>query len=253
MTALERVGEQRRFAAMGSLTMVPEDSPKHIDPLPGPTNADWFAGLVMAGISGIPHPWAVPAAVLFSLITAPILNSGREEWLEEVRLSLNELNRKIDSLTPEALSNDKVFVAALAQATMAALRTSESEKQEALKNGVVHVAIGAVLGHGPNTVIPDPVRSDLELMFLNIIDNFTATHLQVLRHCVNPAGPTLEKFRRDHDLSDQAIVDLLARGLIRDTRSIAARGRDDGEALIIHHWEISNLGKQFLRFISKVG
>jgi hypothetical protein len=67
------------------------------------------------------------------------------------------------------------------------------------------------------------------------------------------AGPTLEKFRRDSDLSDQAIIDLLARGLIRDTRPYSARGRDEGEALIIHRWDISNLGKQFLQFISKVG
>jgi hypothetical protein len=50
------------------------------------------------------------------------------------------LHRRIDKLTPEALSKDEVFVSALAQATQAAMRTHEPEKREALKNGIVHVA-----------------------------------------------------------------------------------------------------------------
>jgi hypothetical protein len=227
-----------------------DDKRPNIDPMPGPSAPDWFAGIVTAGISGIPTWWSAPAAVLFSLITAPLLSSGREEWWEEVRRELNELHRKIDALTPEALSKDRVFVAAMAQATQAALRTYETEKRDALKNAVVHVAVNAVVGAGAPGVVRLPIRSDLELMFLNMIDNFTATHLQMLRHCAHPTSLGVERFRRDRDLSDQAIIDLLSRGLIKDTRAYAARGRDSVEALVVDRWDVSELGQQFLQFIS---
>ena len=71
---------------------------------------------------------------------------------------------------------ERVFVAAIAQATQAALRTHEAEKREALKNAVVHVAINAVVGTRSGVVGDAPIRSYLEIMFLNMVDNFTATH-----------------------------------------------------------------------------
>jgi len=226
-----------------------EERHKEIDPAPSPSAADWFAGLVTAGISGLQTWWAAPAAVLFSLISAPILSSGREEWWEQVRVELNDLHRRIDKLTPEALSKDEVFVAALAQATQSVLRTSEPEKREALKNAVVHVAVNAVVGTWSGAISHVRVRSDLEIMFLNMIDGFTATHLQALRHCAHPTAEDTELFRRERDLSDQAITDLLNRGLIKDTRPYAARGRDSDEALIVHQWDVSTLGEKFLAFI----
>ena len=232
--------------------MLDDEKRGGIDPMPGPSAADWFAGLVAAGISGIPGWWSAPAAVLFSLITAPLLNSSREEWLEDVRQELNDLRRKVERLTPEALRDDKVFVAAIAQATMAAMRTPEPDKREALKNAVVHVAVNAVLGPGPSAVALHPIRSDVELMFLNMIDNFTATHLQVLRLCANVTSEGVERLRRDRDMSDQAVIDLVNRGLIKDTRPYVARGRESGEALIVSRWDVSSLGEQFLRFISPV-
>ena len=195
-----------------------EEKHKDIDPAPNPSTADWFAGIVTAGIAGLPTWWAAPAVVLFSLITTPILSSGREEWWEQVRLELNELHRRIDGLTPEALSRNEVFVAAIAQATQAVLRTSEPEKREALKNAVVHVAVNAVVGTPSSAISHVPIRSDLEIMFLHMIDGFTATHLKVLRHCAHPTAEAVELFRRDRDLSDQAIIDLLNRGLVADTR-----------------------------------
>jgi hypothetical protein len=229
-----------------------DDKRKDIDPLPGPSNVDWFAGIVAAGISGIPHWWSAPAAVLFSLVTAPLLSSSREEWLEELRLDLNELQRKVDKLTPEVLSKDSVFVAALAQATLAAMRTPEPEKREALKNAVVHVAVNAVVGTGPSPLATQPIRSDLELMFLGLIDSFTAIHLKVLRHCATVTSDGIERLRKDRDLSDVAVTDLVARGLLKDSRAYAARGRDTPDALIVDRWDVTNLGKQFLAFISKV-
>jgi hypothetical protein len=45
-------------------------------------------------------------------------------------------------------------------------------------------------------------------------------------------------------------MDLLSRGLIRDSRSIAARNPDSDESLVINEWPVSNLGKKFLDLVS---
>jgi hypothetical protein len=237
------------FARRYYLGMLDDESHKDIDPLPGPTAHDWFAGIMTAAIAGLPTGWAAPAAVLFSLITAPLLGSAREEWWEQVRVELNELHRRVDQLTPEALSKSEVFVAAIAQATQAALRTHEAEKREALKNAVVHVAVNAVAATDTSVAANIPIRSDLEIMFLHMIDSFTATHLQVLKFFANRTPDALERFRRDRELSDQAIVDLLNRGLIADTRPYVERGRDSYDALVVNQWDVTSLGKKFLEFI----
>jgi hypothetical protein len=74
----------------------------------------------------------------------------------------------------------------------------------------------------------------------------------VLRHCAHVTSEGVERFRRDRDLSDQAVIDLVNRGLIKDTRPYAARGREADDALIVNRWDVSSLGEQFLRFISRV-
>jgi hypothetical protein len=223
-----------------------------VPPKPEPSAVDWFATVVTASMSAIPHWSAAPAAFIFSVITATVLGARRDDWLEELRLELNEMNRKIAVLTPEALSTNQVFISALVQATQAANRTHEPEKREALKNGVVHVAIGQVT-ESEKISPADPIvtRSDVELMFLNMIDGFTPTHFQVLKQCAAPTVEERERLRKTQDLSDQAIVDLLNRGLIRDTRPYLARNRESTEALIINTWDVSRLGKQFIDFISR--
>lgn len=45
-------------------------------------------------------------------------------------------------------------------------------------------------------------------------------------------------------------MDLLSRGLIRDTRPYAARNRESDDALVINDWDVSSLGKQFLDLVS---
>jgi hypothetical protein len=129
------------------------------------------------------------------------------------------------------------------------LRTSEPEKREALKNAVVHVAVNAVVGTPSSAISHVQIRSDLEIMFLHMIEGFTPTHLKVLRHCAHPIAEAVELFRRDRDLSDQAIIDFLNRGLIADTRPYAARGRDSIDALVVIQWDVTTLGRGFLEFI----
>jgi len=90
-------------------------------------------------------------------------------------------------------------------------------------------------------------------MFVNLIDNFTPTHLEVLR--VIERGITAverDRFSFDRILTDQVIMDLLARGLISDTRPYVARGREDPSySLITYRWDVTGLGKEFVRFMSR--
>src|SRR5579862_472992 len=111
-------------------------STTRLDALPEQTNVDWFAGLATAGVAGIPTWWSAPATVLLSMVTAPLLSRRRDDWFEVLRLAFNDLSRRVEGLTPEALSKNEAFVSAIAQATQTAMKTHSKEKLEALRNAV---------------------------------------------------------------------------------------------------------------------
>lgn len=215
-------------------------TPPRLDPAPDLTAADWFAGLATAGVAGITAWWSAPAAVLLNMVTAPLLSRRRDAFYEELRLNLNDLNRLVAGLTPEALSKNEAFVSALAQATQSAMKTNskDKEKLEALRNAVLNIA----LGNSP--------ADDLQAIFLNLVDSFTTVHLQLLRLYLHPNSVDRDRFRRERYVSDQATMDLLSRGLIRDSRPVAARNRDSDESLVINDWPVSNLGKKFLDLVT---
>jgi hypothetical protein len=89
----------------------------------------------------------------------------------------------------------------------------------------------------------------MQLIFLTLVDSFTPTHLQVLKYfgAKHKASPLA--WRQERDLTDQVVSDLYDRGMLRDTRPVAARNRESPEALVIYDWEVTNLGRQFLEFI----
>ena len=229
--------------------MIDDDPLMDLQSIPQQSAIDWAASIVGAGVSAVPQWWAAPAAMVFGMIAAPLLNKRREEWFEDLRVQINELRRRVDALTLEtlakALSTDETFVSVLTQASLAALKTHETEKREALKNVVVNVAAEAVVAESDSQQ-----RGGMELMFVTYVEAFTPIHLRVLRACVSLTFQERDALRRERELSDQAIVDLLSRGLIRDTRPYVARNRDSHEALIIERWEVSDLGRKFLSFIS---
>jgi|SRR5579872_1211569 len=147
---------------------------KDLPPAPEPTAVDYFAGIVKAAVSGIPG-WGSPAAELFGMITAPILGRRRDQWLEDLRILLNDVGQQIAGLTPDALANNEAFISAFVQATQAAIKTHQTEKLEALKNAVVNVT----LGHEPD--------ADRQQQFLAFVDRFSSTHLVLLRFFNDPA------------------------------------------------------------------
>jgi hypothetical protein len=118
------------------------------------------------------------------------------------------------------------------------MRTHQAEKLEALRNAVLNVAVGI----GPS--------DDLRLVFLNFVDTFSPTHIQLLTLFNSKDRSGRVNFRDRQDLTDQVVRDLRDRGLLRDTRAYVAQGRESSDPLVVYDWEVTNLGRQFLKFIA---
>ena len=175
-------------------------------------------------------------AELVGLLSSPVA-LRRDTWLEDLQRRLHDLEGRVDGFRFDDLSQNQQFVSATLQATQGAQRTHQAEKLTALQNAVVNVAVA----RGPS--------EDLQLIFLNLVDSFTPTHLQVLAHFNLRDRSNAARFREQRDLTDQAVCDLRDRGLLRDTRPYAAQNRDSPEGLVYYEWEVTNLGTQFLAFI----
>jgi hypothetical protein len=203
--------------------------------LPAATASDAAYAIVKGTLSAIPIAGGF-ATELFGLMIAPPLTKRRDEWFESLAQRLKTLQ-----LDFERLGQNPVFVTTVMHATQVALRTHQEEKLDALRNAVVNSAVG-------NTP-----EEDLRSLFLNLIDEFTPTHIHILNLIRNGASTNLPLFRElidRRELTDQMVLGLARSGLLKDTRPYAARGRDTGESLLEFVWKLSNLGDQFLRFIS---
>jgi hypothetical protein len=211
---------------------------RHLQAAPGKTAFDY--GMAVAKAGSVAFPFLGAGVVLVDLVTAPLRGKRMNDWCEELRLCLNKLSAEVEGLTPEALATSDSFISALAQATQAALKTHHAEKLEALRNAVLNVAAG--------TAPPD----DLQLIFLSLVDSFTPTHLQALAY-FNSRDPSLIlRFREGQpEISDLAVRDLRDHTLLRDTRPYVAQPRElPPGSLMAQGFQITNLGRQFLDFIT---
>jgi hypothetical protein len=207
----------------------------HLQPAPGKTAFDY--GIAVAKVGALAFPFLGAGITLFDLVTAPARGKRMSDWCEDLRLCLNQLSDKVDGLTPEALATNELFISAFAQATTAAIKTHQKEKLKALRNAVLNVAAGTLRAE------------DLQTLFINLIDSFTVQHLLALDYLEHRKDGLRAKLSTDQNLIDQAVTDLNSRGMIKDTRMYAARGRDTTDALLQAPWEMTAMGKQFLAFI----
>jgi hypothetical protein len=203
--------------------------------IPKQTAADLVHAITKGGLSAIPYAGGV-AAELFGFVLASPLEKRKAKWMESVAELLAGVEAKLESMR-----DDPAFVTTLLQASSVAVRTHQEDKLEALRNAVVNFAIGTA------------PQDDLRSVFLNLIDSFTPTHLRILKFFQNPSSvdsATVPRYRDARAMTDLVINELARDGLIEDPRPYAARGRDTGESLLIAGWTVSNLGTQFIRFIS---
>jgi hypothetical protein len=204
-------------------------------PLPSPTFEDVKRAGLKALVASVPGVGS-GAAELLGLLSSPVMER-RDDWWSDLQRRLRDLEGRVEGFRFDNLGENPQFVSAILHATQSASRTHQSEKLAALQNAVVNVA----LAKAPS--------ENLQLIFLNLVDSFTPTHLLMLKHFQGRDRTGVAGFREQRDLTDLVIRDLREKGLLRDTRPYAAQNRDSPEALVIYDWEVTNLGRQFLEFI----
>ncbi len=221
---------------------------------PTPSAGDKGHAVVRAGLGAIPF-FGQSAIEVFTEVITPPIERRRDEWMRHVGEMLKGLSeeRKID--LDELQKNDS-FIDLLMNASHTAMRNSNKEKREALKNAVQNTA----LGQAPEEA--------LQQMFIRWIDEFTVWHLRLLKLFQNPkawaernnhkfpslysagldsilesAYPELEQKRSFYD---QVWSELDQRGLV-NTNALHTGMTERG----LYSCRASDMGKEFLSFIEQ--
>ncbi len=229
-----------------------ENNKKYTPPKAG--SDDVAYATVKAGISMIPVAGA-PASELLGLIVTPPLEKRRSEWMESIGNGLLELEQKVNIVLQELQNNDK-FIDTAMDATQIAIRTSEKDKLEALKNALL------------NSALPNSPDESLRKMFFSFIDTFGVFHIKFLElfqnprnwfpehgmqyqeivmsgalsHLIERAFPSL---RNNRELYDQIWKDLYLRGLV-STEGLHTMMTASG----VEAKRTTGIGDAFLDFIS---
>jgi hypothetical protein len=196
-----------------------------------------------------------PAAEIFAALITPSLQRRRDNWIEEIGTGLQSLQDQFEDFKLESLQQNEKFITTLLHASASAIRNHNQEKLEALRNAVLNAAL-------PNS--PD---EDLQLMFINYIDELTGWHLRLLKFLENPVewaaknnieypnwyagglGDVIEvafpELQGRADFYDQLLSDLHSRRL-----SIARGSSGLISATGMLSPRTTGTGKQFLSFIA---
>jgi hypothetical protein len=226
---------------------------KYLPPEPDKGDAVYAAGRALLSVI----PVAGGAAVeLFQFIITPPIEKRRNEWMKEIGEAVQNLKQS-KGIDIEQLKSNDVFVDTLLQASQIALRNSQQDKINALKNAVI------------NSALPQPIEQTLQQMFLDWIDTFTVWHIRVLGLFHNPQqwatdnnkplptnismggldtilGYAFPELAQDRALYDQIWKDLYQKGLL-NTDSLHVTMSWSG--LIARR--TSELGEKFLMYISE--
>jgi len=144
-----------------------------MDKFPKKSKAD-YANSIAKGIISLVPVAGGPLSVLFETIFSTPLDKRKEQWLHSLAEAIEKINEKVESMTPEALSQNETFISVSMQATQIALRNHQKEKIAALKNAIINSAINTSMDENKS------------LMFVRIIDEMTPIHLKVLSFLNNP-------------------------------------------------------------------
>lgn len=141
---------------------------------PTATAGDHVHTVTRAGLGSIPVVGDA-AIELFQAIIAPPLERRRNEWMQAVAVGLEALEAKLKCIVDDLKAND-AFIDTVMQASQAALRTSQQEKLDALRNAVLNSALPSA---------PDDTRRQL---FINWVDTLTVWHLRMLKLFADPVA-----------------------------------------------------------------
>ena len=183
---------------------------------------DTAHAVARSGLGTIPFAGQAAIELLNAIVASP-LEKRRTKWMEDVGNALKELEEKM-GVVLESLQEKDDFIDVAVEATQIAIKTSMTEKKEALKNAIL------------NSALPNPPEQTLQKMFISFIDNLTIWHLRLLElfndpptyiekhhiqmgnmsigamsHLVENAFPDL---RGERDIYDLIWKDLYSRALV---------------------------------------
>jgi hypothetical protein len=148
---------------------------KRSERYPEADEADTIQGGARAALAVIPVIGGTITEVL-SIVLAPAVSRRRDEWFKELANGLDRLEETVEGFWVEDLVSNDAFVSAAIQATRVAAVTHQKEKRECLRNALLNLALGKTPGE------------ELQHVFINAIDAFTASHVKVLNVLRNAAG-----------------------------------------------------------------
>jgi len=140
--------------------------------LPEQDKSDAVYAVGRALLSSIPVAGAA-AVEVFQFIIAPPIEKRRNEWMREIGEAVQKLEQ-VRGIDIDQLKTNDVFIDTLLQSSQIALRNSQKDKLNALKNAVI------------NSALPQPLDQTVQQMFLDWIDTFTVWHIRVLSLFHNP-------------------------------------------------------------------
>lgn len=108
-----------------------------------------------------------PKELVQSLLAGPLKNRS-DQWMDELGQTISSIHQHIGGSLEDLQSND-LFMDTVLRASQLALKTSQKEKREALRNAIT------------NSILPDAPDEILQQMFLNLIDECSVWHIRVLK------------------------------------------------------------------------
>lgn len=223
---------------------------------PERSTGDTVHAVVKSIASAVPTAGG-PLSVMLETIFAPPIERRREKWFKQLAEVVSALEQRVANLSPESLSQNEVFVTVALQATQIALRNHHDDKLQALRGAVLH----AGLPNGPD--------EQLQLMFLQFVDELSPTHLGLLalfdspvrwmekNNIQNPGwgmgGPStvvehcFPSLRNRREIYEQLVRDLQARGLIHQGQFLNVTMTGNGMV----ESRTTQMGKAFIAYVSE--
>ncbi|HWE42435.1 MAG TPA: hypothetical protein VG432_08015 [Gemmatimonadaceae bacterium] len=201
-------------------------------------------------LGAVPLAGGALAEVVDVLFRDP-LEARRERWFEQVAEAIEDLRARKPNVDVDGLARNEEFVTTLHHATDAAMRTHHQEKLSALRNAVL------------NAALPGAPDSDMQIVFVQLVQQLSPTHLRILavyndplqwfaQHGITP--PTLYAGSRAE------VLQLALPDIARANWRVYAKQLEDAGLMgslagmvtgpTITSSATTDLGKEFLAFIS---
>lgn len=139
-----------------------------------PGKWDYVHSVSKAAVSMIPFAGG-PLVELFQVVVQPPVQKRLIAWTEGVEQALRKLEEQ--GFDVDSLGENEAFLSVVMQATVAAVKTHEKLKLEALKNAVV------------NTATDQDMEDTYRHIFISFVDELTESHIVVLAWARNRPYP----------------------------------------------------------------